>query len=401
MLSSLPMKRFRQPVLFLATFVLCAPATGFASESTPMSEDTPLTRSLVSLGNPTRLYQVLQRAEQGEEICVGVIGGSITAGARASQVEYRWGNRVHAWWTAAFPDTSVRFVNAGIGATGSSIGAHRAKKDLLIHHPDVVVVEFSVNDENRKLFAETLEGLVRQILNSPKKPAVLLLFTMNRQGNNAQEWHGQVGEHYRLPMVSFRDAVWPEIQAGRLKWEDVEADEVHPNDRGHALCADYLNHVFEWAWETLPRDRMPCVPPLPDPLFTDVFERTTLLNAEKIAPLSIEGWSSSQSPFFGPCWETDQPGSSLFFELSGSAISVIFYRVKGDMGIARAGVDDLPPVELNGWFAADWGGYSPWELVAGNLSPGPHRVHIELLEKKAPQSQGHRFQLLAVCAAGG
>jgi len=78
--------------------------------------------------------------------------------------------------------------------------------------------------------AETLEGLVRQVLKRPNHPAVVLLFMMNRQGANAQEWHGKIGRHYGLPMVSFRDALWPEIQAGSMKWEDVEADMVHPND---------------------------------------------------------------------------------------------------------------------------------------------------------------------------
>ena len=34
---------------------------------------------------------------------------------------------------------------------------------------------------------------------------------MNNAGGNAQEWHGKVGEHYGLPMVSFRDALWPEV----------------------------------------------------------------------------------------------------------------------------------------------------------------------------------------------
>lgn len=37
-----------------------------------------------------------------------------------------------------------------------------------------------------------------------------------------------------------RSRLWPEIEAGRLKWEDVEADTVHPNDRGHAYAARFI-----------------------------------------------------------------------------------------------------------------------------------------------------------------
>ena len=48
----------------------------------------------------------------------------------------------------AFPDTEVNYVNAGIGATNSYLAVHRVDNDLLAHKPDVVVVEFSVNDSN-------------------------------------------------------------------------------------------------------------------------------------------------------------------------------------------------------------------------------------------------------------
>ena len=127
-----------------------------------------------------------------------------------------------AWWRQTFPKASIRFVNAGIGATGSDYGALRVKRDLLAHHPDFVVVEYAVNDPNTQAAAETLEGLVRQILREANQPAVLLLFTMNQDGGNAQEWQGKVGRHYDLPMVSFRDALWPEIKEGRMKWNDAE-----------------------------------------------------------------------------------------------------------------------------------------------------------------------------------
>ena len=61
-----------------------------------------------------------------------------------------------------FPKATVKFVNAGIGATGSNYGALRAERDLLSHQPDFVVVEYAVNDGNAAAFAATLEGLLRR-----------------------------------------------------------------------------------------------------------------------------------------------------------------------------------------------------------------------------------------------
>lgn len=189
--------------------------SGFA-ESTG-SEMEMIQRSVVQCGDTARLQAVLAKARRGDPVTLGVLGGSITQGASATTEENRYGNRVATWWRNTFPQTRIEFVNAGIGATGSDIGAHRVREHLLAKHPDFVVVEYAVNDSNVPAAAETLEGVVRQLLGAPNHPAVMLLFMMHQGGGNAQDQHGLVGRHYQLPMVSYRDALWPEIQAGRLK----------------------------------------------------------------------------------------------------------------------------------------------------------------------------------------
>ena len=204
------------------------------------AEDAIISRSVVTVGDTSRLQHALAKGRRGEPVTVAVIGGSITAGARASAPEKNYGRVLAQWWRETFPSTKIELVNAGIGATGSNYGALRAQRDLLARRPDFVVVEYGVNDPNARSSAETLEGLVRQILKQPQQPAVVLLFMMHRNGTNAQEWHEKVGRNYGLPMFSLRDALWPEIEAGRMKWDDVEADTVHPNDRGHAYAAEFI-----------------------------------------------------------------------------------------------------------------------------------------------------------------
>jgi len=385
-------------VLIPVVFGLLLPCLCYGQ---PDGEKEIFARSLVDVGDTARLQHALAKARRGETVTIGVIGGSITAGARASSEENRWGNVVAAWWRSTFADTEVHFVNAGIGATGSNIGAHRVQAHLLAHRPDFVVAEYAVNDPNTELAAETLEGLTRQILRQPNQPALMLLFTMNRAGANAQEWHSKVGRHYGLPMVSFRDALWPEIEAGRLTWEDVEGDEVHPNDRGHKYCADFITAVLDNVLANLPPDNeLPPVQPLPEPLISDVFEHATFANADSVQPALNEGWTLANAWPFGASWEATQTGSVLEFEVEGTAVSVVYYRIKGDMGMAQAQVDDQPPVQLQGWFEADWGGYAAWALVARDLAPGTHRLRIEVLDEKADQSGGHKFQVQAIMTAG-
>lgn len=382
------------------TLAAALAAAGIAGAE-PMLTTEMAARGVVSWGDPARLQRALAKARRGEAVTVGVIGGSITQGARASKPELTYGNRVAEWWRKAFPGLEVRFRNAGIGATGSLLGAHRVREHLLVHNPDVVVVEYAVNDAAEQLSAETVEGLVRQILKQPGDPAVMMLFTMHRNGGNAQDWHAKVGAHYGLPMVSFRDAVWPEIQAGRLKWEDVEGDEVHPNDAGHGLCADLITHVIGRVLAALPADGAAApVSPVPSPLYTDLFEHTRLHTGASLKPVRQEGWVDLPGGPFGPGWRSDSPGSVLEFDVAGRAFTVVFRRIKGDMGRAAASVDGGPPTMLEAWFGADWGGYSATGVLPRTETPGPHRVRIELLGERAPESKGSRFEVEAVLAAG-
>ncbi|MBI5092484.1 MAG: hypothetical protein HZB26_08580, partial [Candidatus Hydrogenedentes bacterium] len=97
---------------------------------------------------------------------------------------------------------------------------------------------------------------------------------------------------------------------------------------------------------------------------------------------------------------TSVPGSAIEFDVEGRAISVLFYRVKGDTGIAEAQVDGAPPVKMDAWFSATWGGYTPLQLVARDLTLGKHRLRVTLLDEKNPGSAGHEFRIYSIMTAG-
>ncbi|MCC6142469.1 MAG: SGNH/GDSL hydrolase family protein [Candidatus Hydrogenedentes bacterium] len=365
-------------------------------------DDATLDRAIVDAGNSARLEQVMAKSRRGEPVTIGVIGGSITEGAAATDPSKCYGALLAEWWRVAFPESEVTFVNAGIGATGSDLGAHRVQAHLLDRQPDFVVVEYAVNDAGSPIAAETLEGVVRQILSTPQTPAVLLFFTLNKAGQSRQEDHVPVGRHYGLPMVSLKDALWPKVEDGTMAWADFEADEVHPNDAGHRYSSELITHLLQQVKSALPADgSLPQVPPIPAPLISDVFEHTKLFNAATITPVTNEGWTQIEGDRrIGPGWKSDTPGSLLELTVEGDTISLLFWRIKGPMGRAQAWVDDGDAVMLEGWFDAEWGGYMPFQVIARGLGPGPHTLHIRHLDEASPGSTGHEFQVRAVMTAG-
>lgn len=356
-------------------------------------------KSLLNIGNTARLENVMQKAINGEKIVIGVIGGSITQGAKASTGEKRYANLVADWWKKQFPDSEIEFINAGIGATGSEYGSYRVQDHLLKYNPDFVIVEYGVNDGNSEQSAKTLEGVTRQILKDPNEPAVMLLFMMTEAGVNAQYWHSKVGIHYELPMVSFRDALWPEVKAKRIEVADILADGVHPNDFGHSCAAAFVTHALENVLRNI--GKAGDIKPLPEPLLTDSYEYTRLYRSESINPIFNNGWIHTEGTWQGSWWRGNQPGSIIEFEVEGgSLVSILYYRIREDMGQVKVEVDDQPAVILDGWGPQTWGGYMAFATVAQDIPQSTHRIKIELLNTNHTESDGYEFRIMGIAVAG-
>lgn len=344
-----------------------------------------LSRSVVSAGNLARLQRVMAKARRGEPITVGVIGGSITQGARAGRPENRYGNRVAKWWETAFPQAKIRFINAGVGGTPSRWGVFRAQRDLLVHKPDFVVVEFGVNDSGlQEKCLPYFEGLTRQILRLPNRPAVLMLFMMNRRdgkpGCNVQEHQGRVGAHYDVPMISFRDAVYPEMEAGRLKWEDLLADRVHPNVAGHAFAARTVTAFLDGVRAALPEDAdLPAVPSMPEALVTATYENVDLLLFGKLEPQRNTGWSQGGFHRYRS-WDGSKPGDTITFTVEGRDIYLMLAR-GSNYGDLTATVDDGEPVHITNSKENRFPAIPSQVRIGENLALRPHTVVLTVGER--------------------
>lgn len=276
-------------------------------------------RSVVSPGNTTRLKRVFAKAARGEPVTLGFIGGSITQGSLASEPTRNYASQIAAWWGQRFPNASLSVVNAGLAGTGSLLGAFRVGADLLSKDPDLVIVEFSVNDASAD--ADAYEGLLRQILDHRTAPAALLLFMMWEKGGNMQSMQVPIGRHYDLPMISFRDALWPEMEAGRLAWRDVIVDVVHPNDLGHRYAASFCTNFFEKVLRQQATTHGAfTLDQLPAPLGSSLYAHVGLMPATDFTPIDRDGWQLTRSQIWGPIWAITQ--SNARFELHCKACGI-------------------------------------------------------------------------------
>jgi lysophospholipase L1-like esterase len=363
-------------------------------QSLPAFNPQIIARSRVSDGDLSRLQRVFAKARRGEPVTIGFIGGSITRGQAASVPERGYANLLAGWWGEQFPQSKITLVNAGVSGTNSNYGCLRVDRDLLSKHPDFVVVEFGVNDRDDLAHVETYEGVVRQLMADPDQPVVVLLFMMHHDGTNAQQLQSEVGRQYGLPMISFRDALWPEILAGRMQYSDYYADTVHPNDRGHAAIATFIESLLQETLDHLPPNVPTPAATLPPPRFTDLFANTRIIPADDLRPISCDGWTYESSSH---SWRADQPGSSIAFQITGDAIDLLYEKMDGGFGTAKVTVDGGEPMVFDSWLNGSWGPMTQTDLIS--RAPGSHRVRVELLEEKNAMSTGNEFHILGLGVA--
>lgn len=175
-------------------------------------------------GNPARVAKVIKKLQAGEEVTIAYLGGSITQGTGADG-ENCYAALTTKWIESQYPDAKVNYVNAGIGATGSYIGVHRCDEQVLSYDPDLVFIDFSVNDEsqNNAINALTYEGLIRKIWKHSSNPGIICIAMTQDNGTSVQDCHGEVTEKYSVPFVSYHDAMlnFLNTNTSGVQWSDI------------------------------------------------------------------------------------------------------------------------------------------------------------------------------------
>lgn len=216
-----------------------------------------IAQGVMSLGDTTRLKEVFKRARAGEDVAITFIGGSITQGAGSNPINKEcYTYKTYEGFKKMFdPKGKVSYVKAGAGGTPSELGMIRVDKDLIKFgeiEPDIVVIEFAVNDAGDETGGDCYEGLVRRCLNMKKKPAVILLFSVFVDDYNLEERLVPIGQYYNLPLVSVKSAVTKQFylkkDEGRVIGKNAFFyDRYHPANIGHTIMSDCILKLFERA----------------------------------------------------------------------------------------------------------------------------------------------------------
>ena len=344
-----------------------------------------------------------------------------------------------------FPHCDFNFINAGISSTCSDTGAFRLRRDVLSKAvPDLLFVEFAVNDNQDGHFTAAhcirgVEGIVRSMLAANPEAGIVLLFSANESHlahyhrnardlspendggayNNTRgeavtpheiQAHAAVAEAYGLPTINFAFDVEERMRHREFDWDQFGG--VHPAPFGAAIYAEdircFLQGQCNWPEAEKAASRLDR-----PPLDRDSFVDGDLIPAARLELSGNSGWSIGV-----PKWE-EIPGEKrdrftavecLHAETSGAEVTIQFrgcccglYLTAG----ADAGSVGFRFDEDENWQEADlFREYStalhyPYtRMLAEELAPGVHRLHLRVVSRRNPKSCGHAVRIMALAVRG-
>ena len=282
--------------------------------------------SFIQLGNTERLKRVIDKARAGEDVTLAFIGGSITEGhATVSKDLACYAETSYLSFKKAFgagDGSNVHYINAGMSGTPSSLGVIRYQNDVLNEmkygkYPDVLCIEFVVNDSQECTNGVGMESMIRQALEQGSAVFLMFAHTVNFE-TGKQDYYMPLGQLYDLPMVSVKNGLANVIDKSNPKGCDATKwffsnDTLHPNISGHRYMADVFMNVFHQAdeaeWISDPITNIDNI----DPKYGKSFTGMTMLDST-VDPNEVEAILSLDAGDFG---DVDTAQNKFVYEKGG------------------------------------------------------------------------------------
>jgi|GEM_PF-2228741 len=354
---------------FLVVSVLCGVmwASGAA-----LAYDYPIP---IHRGNG--LANVFARLNSGQSVTIAYIGGSVTEMPG-------WRSNVTAWFNSKYPG-KITEINAGWSGTGSLIGAMRLARDVLAHDPDLIFIEFAINDlpeDPIDFVRRNCEGMVRQAWQQDPYIDICFIETISFYIESPYlsgyypttvQGHYDVCDFYGISSVNVGWALY-EVVLGGTPWTSltINGDRVHPNEAGSLL---YSNAVTSYLEAERTRGGTWQAHTVGAALTTLPVTSSTITNWVTVSPLP-SGWSAHYNEFgLANFVQSNTPGSQISIPFIGPSAAVKCL-VSGDSGDVQYSVDGSAFAPAN----ITVNGYTYlWAFpVAKNLANSSHTLTVRV-----------------------
>lgn len=318
-----------------------------------------------------------------KELDILYIGGSLTQGAGSTKDEC-WRAYTTKWFKEAYPSAKITEINATLGGSGSLWGLARTQRDVIDKKPDLVFIEFAINDSyedlTRAQAAAYMEGMVRKINTALPNTDIIFVLTTDDyhigKSFATLEGHKIVADFYGITYINVGDALVEPVKAA--SWSKYAADNVHLNAEGYRIYADeVIKNLKTMLAEA--KDKSAAEHKLPEGyVANNPADKVTLMEADAVAALNAEQWRYLDGkPLY---WGNKgmvlpkEDNATLKIEFEGTVLSLFGDKVAGSEIIFK--VDGVEAKKIDASYE------KKREIMCiDNLNPGHHTVEIIVPKK--------------------
>lgn len=381
--------------LFGVLVVVCLMVLPAVAQDSPNDKKKSL-NDLKEFHKRSSLPNLFQKIKTSRQVRIAYFGGSITA------AESGWRDLTFDWFRLNFPQTAFYQTNAAIGGTGSNLGVFRLEQDVLKYKPDLIFIEFAVNDaqQSREKILKSMEGIIRKCWKDNPYTDLCFVYTSveeqvkniaKGQMNSSVLSMEELADYYGIPSIHMGIKVARLFNENKiiLSGEPAEnkrtivftRDHTHPlSESGHPLYASVVaKYLDKMKHKTGNVKHI-----LHKPLINDNWEKARMMNLSGTEKTG--GWEKlpydnklvRQFAKFFPEIYKATPGSTLHFTFSGKVL--VLYDLMGPGTGKLKVIIDGKERTVNRF---DY--YSTYyrlgmAVLADNLEDGEHAAEITVID---------------------
>lgn len=318
-----------------------------------------------------------------KELNVAFIGGSITWGYGGS----KWGGwctLTTEWIQQQYPDATINYTNAGLGGTSSMWGLFRLDDEVMSNNPDLVFIEFALNDSSfgleKNQSAAFVDAMIRKINTELPQTDIVLVFTTSQNflGKDFEnlEAHREVAAYYGIPCINVGNTLVQKMEQAGEKWSDYFGDTAHPNNKGYntyfEIVRDAIKNMLDQAKDIGAK--------INHTLNEVPYTTNTPKNVIRLSPENIthdENWRFDDSVSHGMRYDTAliarKEGAKITVEFEGCMIGYVGYVKKNsNIKVSIDGKYEKAVTHNNKENGVE-------VLLYDNLAEGKHTLTIEYI----------------------
>ena len=207
-----------------------------------------------------------KKLTQDKELNIVYFGGSVTAGHGSSDKEkFSWRALSAKWFREHFSKAEIRDVNTAIGESGTFLGVYRLERDVLSQAPDLLFIEYAINDyffgASMETAALQYETIVREVRARFPQCDIVTLITDCLETAEAEELyptaigHEKIAGAYQIPTIYVGKALVETLPSlCENEWKKYFIDIVHPTDAGYLAYFKCVEEFLEQSLIVSPPD---------------------------------------------------------------------------------------------------------------------------------------------------